>query len=333
MNNNEGKEEENLGRIPYQAIYHEPQEKEIIDELLGMQTRRIFEIPIEEYTEYEKEKLIEFYEFLKQNNYKIPNKNKSGKYYYANIVRQLQGTNFDYQKCYEEIINEILFKNEKLPIEINDDVKNVLNSGFLYVHGRDNCFRPCIIFNPGLFTSIACSFENWEKFGVYFFESLINKYLLPSKFESWNMIVDLGDLKMTNIPYQLKDIFSPFIGVYRCRLYKLYLLNMNYVFTIAWNIAKMIIGPIVEAKACKVDTNDGTYDLLFNSINRNQIEKKYGGNAENLKEGQYYPPKFENEHYFCGNKEEEEKEDLNNIKIDSYKDSDSNLIFYEAKSE
>ena len=291
------KEETNIGKIPYDATIHKPKEEEKIDEVLGKETRRIFESPLEEYTDREKQKLIEFYEYCLAQKYIIPRSNKSGKFTNPNIFRQLQGADFDIEKGFGERVKEINFKNKKLPIEMEDVFIKIMNSGFIYVHGRDKCYRPLIVFNPGLFTSIEVPLESWEKFGVYFMEFLIHKFLLPSKVENWNIIVDFGDLSMTNIPYQLKEIFSAFKGIYRCRLYKLYLLNMNFVFNIVWNIVKLIMGPTLEAKACNVDTNDGEYDLLFQNINRNQVEKKYGGTAEDLKPGEYYPPKFVSEQY------------------------------------
>lgn len=328
-------EEDNIGKIPYYATIHNPKEEEIMSELLGKETRRIFEFPLVSYTMREKQKLIEFYEYCIKQKYVIPRLNKSGQFSYPNIFRQLQGADFDIEKAFGEITKEIEFKNSRLPIEIKDVFLKIMNSGFLYVHGRDNCYRPLIFFNPGLFTSIDCDLEDWEKFGVFYMEFLINKFLLPGKVENWNIIVDFGDLSMTNIPYQLKDIFSAFKGIYRCRLFKIYLLNMNFIFNFLWNMVKLIMGPTLEAKACNVDTNDGEYDLLFQNINRSQVEQKYGGTAENLKPGEYYPPKFISDKYFCGKKinDEDENETLNEGNIEYFKDSDSNMVFYEARNE
>lgn len=328
-------EEENIGKIPYYATIYEPKGKEIVGELLGKHARRIFYLPLEEYTDYEKEKLIEYFEYCISKKYTIPTKNKSGRYYYPNIFRQLQGSDFDIEKGFSEIVKEIIFKNERLPIEINDDFKNIMNTGFLYVHGRDKFYRPLIVFNPGLFSSINCSKENWDKFGIFFLEFMVNKCLLQSKVENWNIMVDLGDLSMANIPYQLKDFFSAFKGIYRCRLFKLYLINMNFVFSIVWNIVKLIMGPTLEAKACKVDSNDGQYDLLFQNINRSQVEKKYGGTAEDLKPGEYFPPRFISDNYFCEEIQEDNEEKGKTIdeSVDYFKDTDSNMIFYEARSD
>ena len=137
---------------------------------------------------------------------------------------------------------------------------------------------------------------------------------------------------MTDIPYTLKDIFSAFKGIYRCRLYKLYFLNMNFVFNLVWNIVKMIMGPTLEAKACNVDANDGSYDKLFQCINRSQVEKKYGGTAENLKTGEYYPLTFASDNYFCNDNKDENKE-KEEIDLDKFVDTDSKMVFYEARSE
>ena len=324
-------DKENEGKIPFLATIYEPREDEKINELLKKQTRRIFYIPLEEYTEIEKQKLIEFYEYCKTKKYKISSENKGGKYYYPNIFRQLQGSDFDIEKSFDEIRKEIIFKNEKLPVKLENAFKDIFNSGCLYIYGRDNAYRPLIIFNPGMFNSLKQSNEVWSKFGIYFLEFMVSKCLLQSRVENWNIIVDFGSLSMADVPYSLKDIFSAFKGIYRCRLYKIFLLNMNFIFNMIWNIVKTIMGPTLEAKACNVSSNGGKYDDLFQFINRSQIEKKYGGTAENLKPGEYFPLKFASDRYFCENnkdKKEEEKE----INLDKYYDNDSKMMFYEARS-
>ena len=329
---NSSEDNQNEGKIPYLATIYEPREDEKLNELLNKQTRRIFYIPLEEYTVIEKQKLIEYYQYCKSQNYKIKKENKGGKFYYPNIFRQLQGSDFDVEKAFEEIRKEINFKNEKLPIELNDDFINIFNSGCLYIHGRDNACRPLIIFNPGMFNSLKQPVEVWTQFGIYLMEFLVNKCLVPSRVENWNIIVDLGSLSMADIPYSLKEIFSAFKGIYRCRLYKLYLLNMNFVFNIVWSIVKMIMGPTLEAKACNVDANDGSYDLLFQCINRSQVEEKYGGTAKDLKPGEYYPFTFASEYYFCNNsKDEEEEKETDDV--DKFVDDDSKMVFYEARCE
>ena len=324
-------ENENEGKIPYLATIYEPREDEKINELLNKPTRRIFYIPLEEYKEDEKKKLIEYYEYCLKKGYKIQRANKSGKFYYPNIFRQLQGSDFNIEKSFDEIRNEIIFKNEQLPVEFQNEFKEIFNSGCIYIHGRDNAYRPLIIFIPRMFNGLKQPVEVWKKFGIYLMEFLVNKCLVPSRVENWNIIVDFGSLSMTEIPYTLRDIFTAFKGIYRCRLYKIYLLNMNFVFNMVWNIVKMIMGPTLEAKACNVSTNDGSYDQLFQCINRSQVEKKYGGTCEDLKPGEFYPLTFASDKYFCENSNDKKEEIKENI--DNYFDSDSKMTFYEARTE
>ena len=322
---------ENEGKIPYLAEIYEPKEDEKINELLDKLTRRIFYLPLEEYLPEEKQKLIEYYEYCLKQKYKIQNIVSGDKFYYPNIFRQLQGSDFNIEKSFDEIRKEIIFKNEKLPVETSQEFIDIINSGCVYIHGRDNVYRPLIVFKPALFNSLNYPVEIWQKFGIFLMEFLVNKTLVRSRVENWNIIVDFSDLSMTNIPYVLKDIFSAFKGIYRCRLYKLFLLNMNFVFSMVWNIVKMIMGPTLEAKACNVDTNDGTYDKLFQFINRSQVEKKYGGTADDLKPGEYYPLKFESDNYFCENNKDGEKKIIDDT-IDNYYDEDSKMVFYEGQS-
>ena len=109
---------ESDGKIPYLATIYHPRDDEILNELLNKQTRRIFYIPLEEYTEMEKQKLIEYYELCKSNNYKIKKENKGGKFYYPNIFRQLQGADFIIDKGFTEIQKEIIFKKSVFHTEL-----------------------------------------------------------------------------------------------------------------------------------------------------------------------------------------------------------------------
>ena len=315
--------------IPLIATKFQPKNDDLVDNLLGKPTRRIFIIPINFYTSRELQKLIEFYEYSLNQNYNFYPKNTKN-YSYHNIFRQLQGSDFNVEKAFNDVTHEIIYKNEKLPFTLTTDIEKVLNSGFVYIHGRDNHFRPLIFMNPGKFFDTQIPIESWENVAPFIMEYLISECIIPGKIENWNIIVDFGEMEMSKIPFQLKDLFGCIKGVYRCRLYKLFLLNMNSVFSFVWSIVKFVIGPTIEAKACKVETNDGQYDLLFQFINRSQVEKKYGGTAENLGKGKYFPPNLCEGNFFC--KENCESDNIENGNVDFLKDYESNEIFYEASS-
>lgn len=61
------------------------------------------------------------------------------------ILKWLHSMSFNIKKTYEamQLKKELSFK--KFPVIVNSNVFNLLNSGFIYVCGRDRLFRPIIV--------------------------------------------------------------------------------------------------------------------------------------------------------------------------------------------
>jgi hypothetical protein len=306
----------NEGLIPLVAYNYQPKNDEFVDDLLGETVRRIFctKNNNNKYSEKEKNILEEYHKYLKEINYILP-----PNYTDEDILRQLQGNDYKIKNSHKEIVNEIEWKKINLPIKFNNEIQEILNTGFAYVHGRDKCFRPLIFFNPGKYDNKKFPFESWQKASEYFIEFLIQKCLIPGRIENWNIIVDCHDLSMTKIPWDLQNLFKNIKGVYRCRLYKLYLLNLTGVFNFIWNICVKLIGQTIEKKATKIETDKGKYTNLFKLINKNQVEKKYGGNADNVEIGKYFPLSFQNNEYYSESEEQNDKDGdiYNKIEIDN----------------
>ena len=313
----------NPGLIPLRAYTYHPKDNEKVDELIGYPLRRIFYVNKNSFSEKEKEKIKEVYLKAKEENYILPDD-----YSAEQILRQLIGNDYDINVTFENIKFEIEWKKNNLPIELTDEINKILNLGFIYVHGRDKCFRPLIILNPGKYDKTKFPFESWKNALNYFIEFVINNCLINGRVENWDLIVDCKDLKMTNIPFDFQKIFVENHKVYRCRLYKMFLINLTGIFEFFWNLAKKIIGPVIEAKASKIENNDN-YKNLFEIINRDQVEQKYGGNAPNLENGDYFPLKFINCNYYS--EDEKNNNNFNNkVELDIYEDDNTKEIFYEA---
>ena len=90
-------------------------------------------------TEYEETKLSQFYEYEAKNK-KI---NYPSDWIESDTMRMLQAADYDIKKAYNNIIENIQWL-ETIPRTINDKTIYLLNSGFMYVHGRDHHFRPVI---------------------------------------------------------------------------------------------------------------------------------------------------------------------------------------------
>ena len=95
-------------------------------------------------------------------------------------------------------------------------------------------------------------------------------------------------------------------------------------------MAKALIGPTVEAKATMINADNGEYNDLFKTINRNQVEKKFGGFAPTLTDGEYFPEKF-NYPYYYSKTDKENGKYVCRSSFDYIVDNDE--IFYETYSD
>lgn len=74
---------------------------------------------------------------------------------------------------------------------------------------------------------------------------------------------------------------------YRARLYKGYIVNAPWTFTAVWTAVKTFIE---ESTATKISVTSSNTDAKMKThINSEQLEQKYGGEAENLTS--FWPPK------------------------------------------
>ena len=56
-------------------------------------------------------------------------------------------TKFNYDKTLQAIQEYMGWRKITFPIQITDKMQEYLNSGIVYVHGRDHRYRPIIIMN------------------------------------------------------------------------------------------------------------------------------------------------------------------------------------------
>ena len=172
--------------------------------------RRVFEGGVE-YNEFELQILNEFkreiekYNEKHSNSFFFPDNWKE-----ANTLRFIQGSAYNIQKAIENLMSHFLWRNETLPVQVDDKIMEILNLGFIYGHGRDTNYRPIFIINARVFNENlqVYSVEDWINSLVYFIEYMIENMCIPGQVENWNIILDVKDFSMIFVPAQLKTIFS-----------------------------------------------------------------------------------------------------------------------------
>ena len=276
---------------PKEAYYFFPKGTDVIEwdkENPKKTMRRVFEGAIR-FNEFEEAILIEFtvelekYKIKNDKNVKFPEKWDDSK-----TLRYIQGSNYNINKAIENLINHFEWRENIFPIKISDKIIEILNLGFIYGHGRDSNFRPIFVINASIFNIYIKHYtvDEWINSFVYFLEYLINNLLIPGQVENWLIILDVANFSMLFIPQELKTIFNVLMNNYKCRMFVMYIVNVSTVLNFLWSTFIRVLDTNTEKKIRLLKKSD--MKQIFNYINPEQIEEKFGGKAQNVK-SHYFP--------------------------------------------
>lgn len=303
---------------PKETFLYFPKEKELIDiDILNRRHsfRKIFEGAIE-YTEFENEQLILFRQELNFYNSELNSSVDN-----SLCLRYLYSSMFDHSIAIKFITDHFEWRKNLFPQFLTIIHKEILNSGFIYILGRDNRFRPLIVINPEIYLRKIEKFRIEEIIYslIYLLEYIIHNLMISGKVENWNVICDVSNCSIISIPKELGIILKTLCNNYRCRLYSMYLLNLSSYLSMIWKAIRTMLNPITEKKIKLLQGED--CEELFKCINRSQIEKKFGGSVDNI-ESHFFPPIFPSKEYFTSNDNTNdilinEEKNLNLININS----------------
>ena len=261
--------------------------------------RRIFEGGVK-FNDFEEENFINFSKFLEEKSIILPN-------YWEkfNTIRFLQANGYDFEKTLKFIMEHIEWRLKYLPVVPTDNVKRILNLGYLYIHGRDNRFRPILVLNPDIFVQNLNKYclDDWINALIYMLEYIKEHCFLPGQIENWNLICDVGKSSIVFMPKELKTLMSILQSNYRCRLYVMYIVNVSLFVKVLWKTINILLDPSTQRKIKLLQGEAEIEREIFKNINRKQIEKRFGGLAENI-EGRFFPPVFPSDEYFTSAEDE-----------------------------
>jgi len=315
---NFNKEKHLKARPPKNAYLYFPPQNEICEIITKNNkifvNRKFYEGNIK-YTEYELEIFQNFMEFcktFKKDNFEFKNifsflddstnadKKKNSINYdetnkskfnsvnlsQSDVYRFLISFDFDFERTILSLVNYYNFQLKTYPIDLRIKLKKILLSGFIYIHGRDNRFRPIIILSPNAFLNESkknkdFTYEDWMLSVIYLLDYCINFLLIPAQVESWNIICDMKDVALYSVPNDLKNLLNLIQQNYKNRLNSMYVINLGTFAGILWNVIKGLMGENIQKKIIMINSKNNYFDL-FENINRTQLEKKYGGFAENI---------------------------------------------------
>lgn len=93
--------------------------------------------------------------------------------------------------------NEWVIKT--LPVPFDDETRTFINSGLMYVHGRDHRFRPIIVFNAYRIDLKIINEDQMLKGITYLLEIVMKYYFIPGQVENWVLIMDLNGSGLSSL--------------------------------------------------------------------------------------------------------------------------------------
>ena len=245
-------------------------------------------------TEYEETKLSQFYEYEAKNK-KI---NYPSDWIESDTMRMLQAADYDIKKAYNNIIENIQWL-ETIPRTINDKTIYLLNSGFMYVHGRDHHFRPVIFCTIKkvknlLATDDTYDFEDINRSIIYLVNYVMEYLLIPGQIENWIIFVDFDGMGVTDLG-DFQKIITTF-SKRRGRVFKNFFVNIGSFLKFSLKTVMKMVSSV--AKKSIILGNNELYKVT-ELISPDNLEQKYGGKAPNVTPGgnNLFPPIMPNANY------------------------------------
>ena len=250
--------------------------------------RVIFEKQNNEFLPHENKYYNEFIEYINENHKDDFVSLLPENWTESDTRKYLQACKFDFELTIERIKTNINYKVPELPF---DSIKEILLGGFLYMHGLDSKYRPIMVCKVSKFMTL---FEKYEienfKSAVQFFLQYLKKHIfIPGQVENWIIIADLTGVSMWSPPTNILPIFEFLQTKYYYRLAKLHIYGMSSILNFCWKIVKNLIDKTTAAKFSFLSSENDIKENVLSYINPSQIEKRYGGTAENIDDNIEFP--------------------------------------------
>jgi len=179
-------------------------------------------------------------------------------------------------------------------------VEEILNSGYFYVHGRDKMLRPCLVITPINLINNAPNFDGSKhahemKMALTVIVEYVRKLFLPGQIENLIMVMNPADLGVTQVDQKtMREVFGFIALMFKGQTRRTFVMNAGMAFSMLWKVCKPFLNPAFRLK-CEINEGNTSEELL-KMFHPSQVEKKFGGEAEDVTEN-FWPPKFPSANY------------------------------------
>ena len=296
------------GLPPKEAYLYFPKGKEVIDlhdKKPEKNNRRIFvNVP---YLEIEKVWLKAYKEIIEKHP-----ENKLPEYWNDGLnLAYIYSVECKLDKAYKRMIDYFKWYKGFFPLNIQpgDKCSKVLNSGFLYIFGRDHQFRPLLICQPYILQKCLDLYSDTDiiNASIFICQYMVKYMLIPGQIENWIMIVNMEDTSVLKIPDSVKKLINYLSEYFIARLYRCYILGLNAFLRIIYKIICTFVEKSTVEKVIILDDKDDK--RKHQDINPENLEERFGGTATNCKydeENSLFPPRMPSDNFFLENENPKE---------------------------
>lgn len=262
--------------------YYNPPDEIILIHHSAKNIERLIYPPEGPYLEQEEEKYDGFLDFLADKGEELPealNKRRT--------LRFLVANHWNYKKTHKNILKTVEWREKVHPVILNDNMKELLDNGYMYIHGRDRHFRPLCFSNTKMITELGVGIDDCVSMCWFMCFYLIEQLCVPGKVENWLFISDLGGLSLAKLPSKhIKKFTLEAQDHLKCRIRKFFYFNTTFGLRAIYALISPFLDKAIKEKTCMI--KEPYCDELLEFAHPSQVEKRFGGDAEDVEV--YWPP-------------------------------------------
>lgn len=202
------------------------------------------------------------------------------------------------QPTYDAILLKKNILMEQFAYPISKTALDLVQSGFVYICGRDRLFRPIVVMRYRIIQQMSPAPQSEDVIGAALIVFLfMQKYMLEDGVvENFVQIGDSQGVNVFTVPYKLlHSVITIMKTINRGRCRTCFEMNAPMSISFVWNGIKHFFDQNTQQKVSF--TSQNTNPALMEMVEPSQIEECYGGTAPNRKEGEYWPPRLNSDDF------------------------------------
>lgn len=205
----------------------------------------------------------------------------------GDTLRFLHEFQFEKPEVVKRIKAHLRFLTSLDTFVVTDKMAYILDTGVIYQLGRDNQYRPNVVINLKKAENLIQNKEDFLNAAMYLLVLVREIMLLPYHVERWNLVVECSSVSFAHGLLNLLDDLTDLIRTnFPQTLERVYMINSRVTEGLGHKFNPFVAGYDKRRQIFITNKHDVT---IRKYITPDQLERKFGGEIEDLVED-CYPP-------------------------------------------